>query len=88
MRLNVYGRVQGVYFRKYAQEHALGLGLSGYARNVETGDSVEILAQGPQESLSMFLELIRQGPPHARVTKVTCEWQQVTEKYQGFEVRP
>ena len=87
MLLNVYGRVQGVYFRKYAKQRATELSVSGYARNGNTGDSVEIVAQGPQESLTTFLDLMRTGPRYARVREVTCEWQESAETFSGFEIR-
>lgn len=44
------GTVQGVFFRRTAQEIATTLGLSGYVKNLSNGD-VEVLAQGDPESL-------------------------------------
>lgn len=68
-RLTIAGRVQGVFYRKWAQATASGLGLRGYVRNMSDG-SVEALLAGPQERLDGFAEACRAGPPDARVERV------------------
>jgi acylphosphatase len=82
----VHGRVQGIGFRYFVVEHALALGLRGYARNLSNGD-VEVLAQGPRSALERLLLLLRQGPSPAYVTEVTTTWRQPTEHVSGFHVR-
>jgi len=80
------GRVQGVGFRYFVVEHALMLGLRGYARNARDG-SVEVLAQGPRPALERLLSLLRQGPPAAYVSEVQKVWGEPTEHFSGFHVR-
>jgi acylphosphatase len=82
----VHGRVQGIGFRYFVVEHALALGLRGFARNSSNGD-VEVLAQGPRPALERLLLLLRQGPSPAYVTEVTTMWRQPTEHVSGFHVR-
>lgn len=82
----VHGWVQGVGFRYFVVEHALALGLRGYARNDRDG-SVEVLAQGSRPALERLLTLLRQGPPAAYVREVRTEWRQPTEHLSGFHVR-
>jgi acylphosphatase len=82
----VHGRVQGIGFRYFVVEHALALGLRGFARNLSNGD-VEVLAQGPRSALERLLLLLRQGPSPAYVTEVTTTWRQPTEHVSGFHVR-
>ena len=82
----VHGQVQGVGFRYFAVEHALTLGLRGYARN-RSDDTLEVLAQGPRPALERLLLLLRLGPSSADVTEVTTEWRQPTEHFSGFHVR-
>lgn len=82
----VRGRVQGVGFRYFVIDHALSLGLRGYARNERDG-SVEVLAQGPRPALERLVTLLRQGPPAADVTDVRITWGQPTQHLSGFHVR-
>ena len=82
----VRGRVQGVGFRYFVVEHALMLGLRGYARNARDG-SVEVLAQGPRPALERLLSLLSQGPPAAYVSEVQKVWGEPTEHLSGFHVR-
>ncbi len=60
------GRVQGVGFRWFVWREAERLGLGGFARNLRDG-TVEVVSQGPEESLDRLEELLRRGPPGARV---------------------
>lgn len=82
----VRGRVQSVGFRYFVIDHALSLGLRGYARNERDG-SVEVLAQGPRPALERLVTLLRQGPPAADVTDVRITWGQPTQHLSGFHVR-
>lgn len=71
-RFLVDGRVQGVFFRASAREHALGLGLTGHAKNLDDG-RVEVLARGPGEALDAMEQWLWQGPPAAKVEQVFRE---------------
>ncbi|MFZ1685836.1 MAG: acylphosphatase [Flavobacteriales bacterium] len=68
--LSITGHVQGVWYRKTAVEQAITLGLKGYAKNLPDG-SVHIEAEGSQEALDAFISWCRNGPPLARVARVT-----------------
>ena len=71
-RCLVAGRVQGVFFRASTREQALGLGLTGYARNLPDG-RVEVMACGPLPALARLRDWLQEGPPLARVTSLHCE---------------
>jgi len=71
-RCLVSGHVQGVYFRASTREHALALGVTGYARNLRDG-RVEVLACGPEQAVSALCRWLSDGPPGARVNEVRCE---------------
>lgn len=60
LRVNVLysGRVQGVGFRATARAIASGHGLSGWVRNEPDG-TVQLEAQGPQDSVEAFLADLR-----------------------------
>ncbi len=72
LRCRVSGRVQGVWYRGSTQHKARELGLTGYARNLPDG-SVEVLACGEAGAVQTLADWLRQGPPAARVSDVTCE---------------
>jgi acylphosphatase len=65
----VRGRVQGVGYRYFAQKAAVGLGLRGYARNLDDG-RVEVYAIGPGDKLSEFAGMLHRGPHWADVRGV------------------
>ena len=86
LRLEIRGRVQGVWFRGSAQKEALRLGIDGWARNRADG-SVEILAEGSPESLRTFIEWCHQGPSGARVSRVDRHREAPGDDLNGFRVR-
>ncbi|TAL91535.1 MAG: acylphosphatase [Rhodanobacter sp.] len=71
-RFIVSGRVQGVFFRASTRERALGLGLTGHAKNLDDG-RVEVLASGSADALEVLEQWLQQGPPVARVEQVFRE---------------
>ncbi len=68
-RIEITGRVQGVAYRKWAQDKARSLGLRGFVRNRSDG-SVEAVMAGPQAGVDAFAEACRDGPGPARVSSV------------------
>ena len=69
VRLRVEGRVQGVGFRWFVRETAVGLGLGGWVRNLPDG-SVEVSAVGDAAALERLRERLLAGPRHARVERL------------------
>ena len=84
-RLRVTGRVQGVFFRAWTQQQARELGVAGWVRNCGDG-SVEAHVEGDQDAIDELIDLIREGPPDARVEKVDVEFADA-EGLNSFEVR-
>ena len=82
----VHGRVQGVGYRAFVREQARRLGLAGWARNEPDGD-VRVLAEGPRDALEALLAKLEQGPPAARVARVTPFWSEASGEFDGFGVR-
>lgn len=80
----VKGRVQGVWFRRFTQQVANELGISGWVRNLDDG-SVEVKANVPDEVWEDFLAALKKGPPLARVESIEVE--PIDEEFTGpFEV--
>lgn len=65
------GRVQGVFYRASTRQRAQELGCRGYARNLADG-RVEVLAVGERAAVATLIGWLRQGPPAAHVTDVSC----------------
>lgn len=69
IRIEVFGRVQGVYFRANTCQKALELGIKGYVKNQRDG-SVEIIAEGEEGRLKELVDWSYKGPVLAKVTSV------------------
>jgi acylphosphatase len=80
----VHGRVQGVGYRYFAQKAASGLGLSGYARNLDDG-SVEVYAVGPAAKLEQLSGMLWKGPTWADVRGVE-EQDASVQQYGSFHI--
>lgn len=68
-KIQVFGKVQGVYFRASTRLKAIELLLKGYVENRKDG-SVYIEAEGTEDQVKLFLEWCKNGPPGADVTKI------------------
>ena len=67
--INVFGSVQGVFFRYSAKREADKLNLTGYAKNLDDG-SVEIIVCGNKEKIDEFIEWCRNASAMAKVERV------------------
>ena len=82
----VQGRVQAVGFRAFVQQNAVQIGVTGWVRNVGY-DTVEAVAEGAQEQIERFLQMVKRGPIGSRVDESREEWEQVTGEYSSFKVK-
>jgi acylphosphatase len=82
----VHGRVQGVNFRYFVLRQARALSLSGYARNLEDGRTVEVRAEGERARLEELLAQLKVGPSRAQVETVDVHWSEYTGGFHSFEV--
>lgn len=69
VRIEIRGRVQGVWYRAWTVEQANLRALRGWVRNRRDG-SVEALLIGPADKVDAMIEACREGPPAARVDSV------------------
>ncbi|SFC86583.1 acylphosphatase [Bacillus sp. OV322] len=82
----VGGHVQGVGFRYFTHAAALELGIKGWVRNTEDG-SVEIVAEGKENSLGAFLAKIQAGPRFSSVSEVNWNEKQADISYSSFTIK-
>jgi acylphosphatase len=86
LKVNIKGKVQGVFFRKSILEKAKELDIKGKVRNEASGD-VYMEAVGEESALEALLAFCKEGPPAAQVDEVLVEeHDQLTERYDDFQI--
>lgn len=81
----IYGEVQGVGFRFFARDLANELKISGYGKNLSDGP-VEILAQGKEKELQIFIENLKRGPKFAKIEKIKIIFRKPTIHFSNFRI--
>ncbi|KAL7862282.1 hypothetical protein SRHO_G00137230 [Serrasalmus rhombeus] len=84
----VYGRVQGVFFRKYTQSEGKKLGLVGWVQNTQAG-TVQGQLQGPTLKVRKMQEWLRStGSPQSRISKAEFNNEKTIDKldFKDFRV--
>lgn len=84
--IDIYGRVQGVWFRASTKKKARKLNLTGYVKNMPDG-SVHIEAEGKKGNLQELLEFAKEGPRLARVDRINHDFKEATGKFSRFRIR-
>lgn len=82
----IEGRVQGVFFRDYAQRQAQKLNLKGWVSNRPDG-TVEAVLCGTRQHVDKMIEWFSTGSPLSVVSAVNVEEILPTEKLSSFEIR-
>jgi acylphosphatase len=86
LHATVHGRVQGVGFRYFVLECANRLDLTGWVRNRFNG-TVELIAEGPQESLDHLIRDLERGSRSSNVTKVDHQITSASGEFNRFNIR-
>lgn len=82
--IHISGIVQGVGFRPFVYNLALGFKLTGWVRNTSGG--VEIEVDGLQEALEAFVSALREeAPALARIDEITTSYHG-TNGFEKFEI--
>ncbi|MCF8463681.1 MAG: acylphosphatase [Flavobacteriales bacterium] len=69
VKIQVSGKVQGVWFRKYTCDEAIEIGLLGTVQNLQNGD-VLIYVSGTKQQISALVKWCWQGSPLSNVSDV------------------
>ncbi len=83
VKIKVFGKVQGVFFRASTKDTADRLGVSGWVRN-ESDGTVTIVAEGNR--ITALIEWAKTGPQFARVDGLDVE-DVPDEGYRSFDIR-
>ena len=86
LRLLIYGRVQGVFFRDWTVKTASNLSLNGWVRNRSDG-TVEALIVGENHIVDKMVEECRIGPKIAKVDNIEIS-NTIGIVKDGFEQKP
>jgi acylphosphatase len=82
--LVIRGRVQGVGFRFSMVRKARELGVTGWVRNLRSGD-VEAMVEGSPEAVEAMIAWAHRGPPGAHVAAVDIR--EGEGSYADFDIR-
>lgn len=82
----VKGLVQGVGFRYFVLRKAEKLALTGYTKNLFSGE-VLIEAEGPRFMIEEFYQLVKLGPSNADVKSADIYWKEYKNEFTRFEIR-
>lgn len=85
----VFGRVQGVFFRKYTKQQADQLNVAGWCMNTRDG-TVKGEIEGAENNVKAMMEWLRcTGSPSSRVDKADFTPLKLIEKpvYDSFAIR-
>ena len=80
------GLVQGVGFRYYVAQHAKSLKLTGYVKNLFSGEVLTVV-EGEIAVIEDLFQKINIGPLHASVNKCKIIWDDFKDEFKTFEVK-
>ncbi len=86
LRIEVHGKVQGVFFRTSTVDKAEEIGqITGYVQNLPN-KNVLIIAKGEENKLDQLLNWLKDGPKLAKVEKIDIK--DIKENhFNKFEIR-
>ncbi|MCF7818332.1 MAG: acylphosphatase [Kiritimatiellales bacterium] len=85
MQVLFSGMVQGVGFRYTVCRIAKSFSVTGFVRNLGSGE-VEVVAEGSEQELVGFLDGIQGSSLGAHITRTTLRWATATDEYEQFGI--
>ncbi len=80
------GLVQGVGFRYYVAQHAKSLKLTGYVKNLFSGEVLTVV-EGEIAVIEDLFQKINIGPSRASVNQCKIVWGDFKNEFKTFEVK-
>ncbi len=68
-RFIIFGRVQGVYYRKSVSQNMMKKQFKGYIQNLLDG-TVEVVAEVFDDELDIFIQILKEGSPLSNVDDI------------------
>lgn len=86
-RFIIFGKVQGVFYRKFVSQSMMKKQFKGYIQNLSDG-TVEVVAEIFDDELNNFMDILQEGSPLCSVEDITYEIiQNAVFNTDGFEIR-
>lgn len=85
VKIEIFGRVQGVRFRHFIKRTANKLNIRGYVSNNLSG-SVLVVAQGEKKKLLELIDEVQKGPLFAKVEGFSYNWRKKTDEFYDFKI--
>ena len=83
LKAKVYGKVQGVWFRKYTFDCASRFGIVGTVKNLCDGT---VLVHAMGKNLEEFKKYLNIGPPNSYVNKIDFSWDTSKMEFSEFKI--
>jgi len=83
--IRVRGLVHGVGFRSYAKRYAEELEIKGFVKNLRDG-SVEVVVEGYDKQINLFLQILRKGPWGAKVQDIDVDYEEPRNEFRDFRI--
>lgn len=68
--MHIYGKVQGVWYRKFVETNALKAGIMGWVQNEPDGSVTARVEHNDEEQLEHLMALCAEGPEHSKVERI------------------
>jgi len=86
-RFIIFGRVQGVYYRKSVSQEMMKRQFKGYIQNLSDG-TVKVVAEVFDDEFDTFMQILKKGSPLSSVEDVQYEIIADAQfNTDGFEIR-
>ncbi len=86
-RFIIFGKVQGVFYRKFVSQAMMKKQYKGYIQNLDDG-TVEVVAEVFDDDFDTFMHILKEGSPTSLVEDIRYEIINDAEfTTDGFEIR-
>lgn len=86
-RFIIFGKVQGVFYRKFVSQAMMKKQYKGYIQNLDDG-TVEVVAEVFDDDFDTFMSILKDGSPSSVVEDIKYEIINDAEfRTDGFEIR-
>ncbi len=86
-RFIIFGKVQGVFYRKFVSQAMMKKQYKGYIQNLDDG-TVEVVAEVFDDDFDTFMHILKEGSPTSLVEDIRYDIIHDAEfRTDGFEIR-